>query len=202
MKQSTKRFFSLIAAFVLVTAAFLIYFNLAEPVYQEAQERKAQAMSRESFVQNQRASILQVKNSIASYKGEGQFQDVVSLALPLNPDLAGAFAQITSLVQNNRLALQGVTVNVPVMQTASVKSKALSGKTVGASATAILKPFGVITFQIRLIGSYEDFKAFLKNLESNIRIFDIQKISFQPAAKPDQNLYMYDLTVSTYYQGQ
>ncbi len=198
MKQSTKRFFSLIVAFVLVVAAFLIYFNLAEPVYQEAQERKAQAMSRESFVQNQQASILQVKNSIASYKGEGQLQDVVSLALPLNPDLAGAFAQITSLVQNNRLALQGVTVNVPVMQTIAMKS--LPGKTSGAFAATILKPFGAITFQIRLVGSYEDFKAFLKNLESNIRIFDIQKINFQSAAKSDQNLYTYDVTVNTYYQ--
>ena len=184
----------------MVIAAFLVYFNLAEPVYQEAQERKAQAMSRESFVKNQQASILQVKNSIASYKGEGQFQDAVSLALPLNPDLAGAFAQIASLVQNNRLALQGITVNVPAMQTISTKS--LSGKTGGASAATILKPFGVVTFQIRLIGSYEDFKAFLKNLESNIRIFDIQKINFQPAAKPDQNIYAYDVTVSTYYQGQ
>ncbi len=183
----------------MMVAAFLVYFNFTEPVYREAQERKAQAMSRENFVQNQQAAISQVKNSIASYKGEGQFQDAVSLALPLDPDLAGAFAQITSLIQNNRLALQGVTVNMPAMRTIPVKS--LPEKTSGAFAgTVLLKPFGVIAFQIRLIGSYEDFKAFLKNLESNIRIFDVQTMSFQPAAKSDQNLYIYNVTVNAYYQ--
>lgn len=186
-------------AFTLVAAAFIVYFNFTQPAYQEAQGIKAKVISRQNFVQNQQAAISLVKNSIASYKGEGQLQDIVSLALPLDPDLAGAFAQITSLIQNNRLALQGITVSLPVMQTISTQS--LPGKTGAAFSSTILKPFGVVTFQIRLIGSYEDFKAFLKNLQSNIRIFDIQKISFQSAAKSDQNLYVYDVTVNTYYQG-
>lgn len=200
MKQSTKRFFSLIVAFVLVVGALVAYFNFIQPVYQEAQKIKAQVISRESFVQNQQAAISQVKKSIGSYKGEGQLQDVVSLALPLSPDLAGAFAQLTGLIQNNQLALQGVTVSLPVME--NLSAKPAQGKTGSVSfAATIIKPFGVVTFQARIVGSYENFKAFMKNLESNIRILDIQKITFQPAGKPDQNLFAYDLVVSTYYQG-
>lgn len=188
-------------AFVLIIAALIMYFNFIQSAYQEAQKIKAQVISRENFVQSQQAAISQVKNSISSYKGEGKPQDVVSLALPLSPDLAGAFAQLTSLAQNNRLALQSITVSLPAMQNLSAKP-ALGAASGASFASTITKPFGTAAFQVRMIGTYEDFKTFVKNLESNIRILDIQKMAFQPAGKPDQNIYTYDLSINAYYQGQ
>ena len=199
MKQSTKRFFSFAVAFTLLVAALIVYFNFIQPAYQEDQAVKAQMIGRQNFVDSQKAAIAQTKALIASYKdkGEGKLQEVVSLVLPLDPDLAGAFAQLDGIIQNNRLAAQGITVSIPVLQ--NLSSKAAGGQ---AAAIAAVKPFGSITFQVRVIGTYEDFKTLLKNLESNIRVFDVEKISFQPAGKPNQDLYVYDLTLNTYYQGQ
>ncbi len=186
----------MIIAFLLILASFIIYFNFIQPAYSAADNIKQDMLSRQKFVQEQQAAITQVKNLINSYKGETQLQDIVSLALPLNPDLAGAFAQINGLIQNNKLSLQGITVNLPVRQ--NISAKGFSAGTV----SIIAKPLGLFTLQLRLTGTYEDFKAFLRNLETNIRIFDVEKLAVQQAAKPNQDIYIYDLTLDTYYQGQ
>ncbi|MEK7546628.1 MAG: hypothetical protein AAB536_00370 [Patescibacteria group bacterium] len=191
MKQTTKRFLSLIISFVLFTATMIVYFNLILPANEDDQNIRAQVISRQDFVDNQKAAISQLQKLIDSYKGKGELQGVVSSILPLSPDLAGVFSQISGLVQVNELLMQGTTVSLPVNFVASDE---------GASGQLLVKPFGSVDFQVKIIGSYEDFKSFLGNLETNIRIFDVKKIDLQPAGKPSQNIYTYDLTITAYYQ--
>jgi Tfp pilus assembly protein PilO len=50
-----------------------------------------------------------------------------------------------------------------------------------------------------MTGTYEDFRAFLSNLETNVRIFDLKAMSIQPIAK-QTNLFGFSLTVAAYYQ--
>ena len=180
MKQTTKRFLSLIISFVLFTATLIVYFNLILPVNSEQQAIKAQAMGRQNFVDSQKSAISQVTNLINSYKGEGKLQDVISSILPSSPDLAGAFSQISGLIHVNQ--------NIS------------SAANPSAVPQSFVKPIGSVDFQVKITGTYEDFKSFLKNVETNIRIFDIKKIDVQPAAKPNQDIYTYDITITTYYQ--
>ena len=195
MKQTTKRFLSLLISFVLFVASLIVYFNLIVPAGNEEQSIKAKAISRENFVKSQQAAISQVQKLINSYKGEGELRDVVSSILPLFPDLAGAFSQLSGLAQVNRLLIQNVTVNPPVNQSVQGNSNAS-----GAVSQPLAKPFGSVDFQMKVVGSYGDFKSFLKNLETNIRIFDVKKIILESPGKPNQEIYNYDLTVGTYYQ--
>ncbi len=186
-------------ALTLIAVALIVYFNFIRPAYQEDQTIKAQAASRQNFIEGQKAAIAKVDDLINSYKGEGQLQDLVSLVLPLGPDLAGAFAQINGLAQNNRLTIQDISVSLPGLQ--NLPQKPVEGRAPSGVSPPVIKPFGLVAVRVKAVGSYEDFKSFLKNFESNIRIFDIKKIAFQPANKPDQDSYIYDLTLNTYYQG-
>src|SRR3989344_4908731 len=194
MKQTTKRFLSMISSFILFAAALIVYFNLVLPANEEGQKIKAQQISRQSFIDGQKSAISKVQGLINSYKGEGQLQEVVSSILPSSPDLAGAFAQISGLIQSNGLLMQATIVSVPIVQGASGESGA------SASRKSLVNPFGSVDFQVRMVGSYENFKSFLGNLETNIRIFDVKRINFQQAGKPNQDTYIYDLTATTYYQ--
>ncbi len=131
---------------------------------------------------------------INSYKGEGELQDVVSSILPSSPDLAGAFSQISGLAQVNKLSMERVAVSPPVNQN-------ISGAAGHASIPqSFVRPVGSVDFQVKMTGTYEDLKSFLKNVETNIRIFDVKKIDIQPAIKSNQNAYIYDITITAYYQ--
>lgn len=191
MKQSTKRLLSLVISFTLFVATLIIYFSFISPANTEEQAIKAEMLSRQNFINNQKAAIGQVKNLINAYKGEGQLQEVVSSILPYSGDLAGAFSQINGLAQANRLLVNSFIAGVPV-DLPSVGQK--------ISSQIQTKGYGSVDFQIEMTGSYGDFKAFLNNLETNIRIFDVKKIGMQPAGKANQDLYTYNLTVATYYQ--
>jgi Tfp pilus assembly protein PilO len=198
MRQSTKRLLSSALALIFIVAAFIIFFSLIKPVYEDAQRMRGEEMSRKLFIDNQKKVVEKIKKLINDYKGEENIQEVASLVLPSNPDVAGALAQINSLAKVNNLNPQGFSIAVPSLQniTPNLPSK---GEQAGIAAM-ISKPVGLLNIQTRFSGSYGDFKTFLKQLETNIRILDMKSLQMGQAGKPSQDLYSYDITVVTYYQ--
>ena len=74
-----------------------------------------------------------------------------------------------------------------------------------------MKPLGSFSFRLAASGSYENFKNFLSEIETNIRIFDVKTVALQPAgvaaqtgakAASSQDAFNYTITVATYYQTQ
>lgn len=191
MKSSTKRLVSLVAALLMVFAALVVYFNLTVPEYDVADKIRADVYAREQFVGDQKGAIEQVKKLLTDYKGKEGLRDVVSLSLPLSLDQSGVLHQVGNMASLNKLSLQSFAISAPVSQNLSA-----------ATSTAIIRPIGTMNFQFRVVGTYEDFKNFLRNMETNIRLFDVRSISVDPLGKPNQDFYGFDLTVATYYQNQ
>lgn len=194
MKQSTKRLFSSFLALIFLILAFVVFFEFVEPAYTAALQAKGEELAREAFINNQQDSIKKVKNLIADYGEKGGAQEVLSNALPLTPDVAGAIAQINGIAAANGLITQSFSISVAADRNVSNISDS------GSKAAKLVNPTGVITIQFRLTGTYEDFKNFVKELETNVRILDVRNLSFQGAAKANQNMYNFDLIVVTYYQ--
>lgn len=189
MKPSTKRLVSLVSALVMVFAALIIYFNLTVPEYSSTNAIRADVYSRQQLITDQKGAIDQVQKLIADYQGKAALREVISLSLPLKLDQSGILHQVQSMALVNKLSLQSFSIAAPVAQNAGT-----------ATTAAVIRPIGNMTFQLRVIGTYEDFRNFLQNLETNIRIFDIRSISVDPLAKPNQDFYGFDLSVVTYYQ--
>lgn len=179
----------MVAALVMVFAAVVIYFNMTVPEYGVANEIRADVFSRQQLVDDQRSAIGQVQKLITDYQGKEALREVVSLSLPLSFDQAGVLHQVQSMASLNNLSLQSFSITAPISQNIG-----------DAAGAAVIRPIGNMIFQFRVVGSYGDFKGFLENLETNIRIFDIRSISVDPLAKPNQDFYGFDVSVATYYQ--
>ncbi len=63
-----------------------------------------------------------------------------------------------------------------------------------ASTVALELPFSV-----QIAGSYENFKKFLINTERDLRLIDVDEISFSAAGKKDESIE-FTLKAKTYYQ--
>lgn len=195
MKQSAKRLASSIISIFLLVGTFVVFFNFLQPAYREVSELKSRLLSLEEFRVEQGAALQDIQALIGAYNQSREIRDTVSLALPLTPSLADAVAQMNGLVINNNLSAQfyGLSaVSEPVISEETRRS-------LGAE-NIVVQPVSPISFNLRLTGSYEDFKNFLKQLETNVRVFDVKTLSLQPAGKPEEDFYAYDLTVATYYQ--
>ena len=199
MKQATKRFVSILGSMMLVVGAFVTYFYFIQPIYEEAQVLKAEIFARQNFIDRQRSAIEQVSALIKTYQGERGLQDVISMALPLEPDRAGALAQIYGIPTNERLDVSSVSFAV------SGARRSLDGTSpVGAG---LIKPLGNLRVTVQFRGAYEDFKRFLEIIETNIRIFNVESVSISPAAEADAegetvnvNSFTFSVNLMTYFQ--
>ena len=75
-------------------------------------------------------------------------------------------------------------------------------KSQSQDASVLVKPVGVVNAQVRVTGPYASFKAFLANIETNIRVTDISSLVVTPIGQANQDFYGFDLTLATYYQSK
>lgn len=206
MKQSSKRLFSVFLAFVFIVAAIVLFFDLVQPEYNTAKSLQAKQLGEQSYLASQTSLVKQVQTTLNGYQNNAQNAANVTLAMPSGEDVAGALAQIQGIAANTGVTVSSISASPPQIQI----TRTPSGGTL-SSSTALMKPLGSFTFNISASGSYESFKNFLQAVETNIRIFNVQAVTLQPASAPtlasgksaaSQNLFNYTITVATYYQMQ
>ncbi len=194
----------MILGLVLIVASLMIYFQLISPAYDETQTIKSQKISHGLLLSNEQSAIKKVQDLISAYQSQGQIQNAVSLSLPATEDIGGGLAQIYGIAKNSGLALQSVSISLLGIRSASGGAGAGQGAAAkSTSQFSLQRPIGSVVFSVRLTGSYEGLKDFLHLLETNIRIFDVENLSINPAGASTgvpTGIFNYDLSVATYYQ--
>jgi Tfp pilus assembly protein PilO len=202
MRVSTKRILSGILSLFFLFLAFIIFIYFIKPVYEETQNLRAEALQKENQLNKQKVLIREFQNLVEKYGNQKDVQQVFSLILPTNLAIGDALTQINGLLSYNNMLGMSFNVSRPVIQN-------LYSATPSAN---FLKPVGTFDITFKFSGSYEDFKNFLNQLETNIRIFDIKNLSISPLSINLQSLpktststaqrLSYDITVTTYYQSE
>lgn len=185
---------------ILLIAAFIVYFDMVVPAYSDMQTLKGKQSSENDILAQVLQTEQQVQKLIVAYKNENQAQSAVALSLPSGQDVSGALTQIYGIAQVNNIYLQNITVSGSSLLS---NPNAKSASAANVPVAPLVKPLGSISFAASASGSYEDFKNFLSQIETNIRIFDVKNISIQPAtqsATSSRNLFNYTLTIVAYYQ--
>jgi hypothetical protein len=205
MKQETKRLSSIIIAALIIAAALVVYFEFIVPAYTNLQLVKGQEESEATLYSNEQQVVSKVKSLLTTYQSDASSSQSVAMALPVGPDVSGALAQIYGIATNANVTVQGTEISTQAVQAVAAPATTVDAV---AAAGSIVKPTGTVSFQITGSASYESFKSFLQELETNIRVFDVTAISLQPAAivatktqAVTTDMFNYTITVVTYYQG-
>jgi Tfp pilus assembly protein PilO len=205
MKQSSKRLISVLIALLFIAAAFIFFFDFVQPAYSDMKMLRSKQLGEENYIANQAILVKQVQTILTTYQNEAQGTANVDLAMPSGEDIAGALAQIQGIAVNNGITIGSIAVTPPTIQVRANAAGAV------ASSSTLMKPLGSFTFKLAASGSYENFKNFLSEIETNIRIFDVETVSLQPAAvtasaalraASSNDMFNYMITVATYYQTQ
>jgi hypothetical protein len=195
MKQTSKRFFSMMLALAFITIAIILYFELIEPAYEIVQGMRADLLSRTVFIQHQQVAIKDIQEFLKTYKSQPDTESLLALALPSNDNPAGALTQLNGIAQNLHLTPQSFSVSlIPPQLAAAAQTKQ------GSSTTFVAQPLGSLVFQVKYLGAYEDFATFLKTIEANTRLFDLQNLSIQSSNNVRSPGYSFDVKVVAHYQ--
>lgn len=195
---------------ILILASIGLFFVFVNPTYIEVKQLRNDVSVYDTALTNAReledARDMLKKNYDLITKEEKERLDHF---LPNTVDNIQLILQIQKIATAHNMNLKNIKFDAPSL----VKSDASTGsKTVtvsGGKASSL--PYGIFNLEFSTDARYEDFKAFLKDLEYNIRLVNIKSISFnvpsgeKKAFDPnsdvsnDPNVYTYSLKVETYW---
>jgi len=111
----------------------------------------------------------------------------ISLILPEEKDTASLFMEVESLARKSGLLLNGVDI---------AQGGAISVPASGGTDSPALNINKLnINLKIQGIDKYDKLKLFLNNIEKEIRILDLNSLTYSPGTDS------YALSLITYYQG-
>ncbi len=173
---------------VLVLAAIGLFVLYTNPLYQglKGSQDKVSAYD-DALDKSQELKALRDKLQSARNAFSPQDEQKLIRLVPDQVDNIRLIIDINSIAARRGLALGDVALGE-----VSRSSTAPSGIAVGPSGD----PVGSVNLGFSVNASYEDFLAFLQDIEHSLRILDIEKLSFGPAIN---GKYNFSFTIRTYW---
>ncbi len=173
---------------ILIGAAiglFVVYIN---PTYQHTKELALQKQSYDGAL-DKLNELLKRRDDLLAERATFASQDVLKLehVLPDNVDNIRLVIDINNIAARHSLVLTDVSLG-----TVSDGATARNAVAVGPSGSDL----GSVEVGFAVKATYEEFVAFLQDVEHSLRIVDVSKISFI-ASPTDLNTYTF--TIRTYW---
>ncbi|MGB8815643.1 MAG: type 4a pilus biogenesis protein PilO [Minisyncoccia bacterium] len=106
----------------------------------------------------------------------------LTVLLPDNIDNLKLILEISNIASQRNLSLKNLSVGSTVKKSDAV----------GPDST----PYGTVSLSFAVNATYDNFLAFLRDLEDNLRIIDVSSISFNAS---DNGFYDFNFTINTYW---
>lgn len=176
----------LFLAFIVVLISFdLPFYSKVASLRGEVKYAKNSIIEKEELL----VKIDQLKQVYDSRKG------AISKAfylLPIEKGTSSLIVQFEALVSENGLILKSINFTEKIK-----KRTPTGGDEVAVVPGQIYKTLKV---SVELYGSYASFKSFLEALEYNVRIMDINSISFSSEKDEESSVFNFNVELEVYYQ--
>jgi len=185
MKPSTKRMLSILVAIILLIASVFVYTSLIKPEYKEISAMRDRTATLSQTYNNYESFNKKFQEIFAQYQNLGDLENQLSMILPSKIDAAYAANQISGIAQKNKSNLLSFTTRQLAIK----------------PGIGTVKGIGTLRMEAKLSGSYEDFKMFLRDIESNIMISDLVSLRIERQRGGGGGI-LYTLMIDTYYQAE
>ncbi len=194
--------FKFLVPTILIGISIGVFLVFTAPTYKDFTDLKSQvasfdeALSNSKALEKERDKLTQKYNSI-NPENLAKLQKL----LPDNVDNIRLILEIEKIAAPYGMALRDVTYD-SVKKTDTPKDQVVQGGTDSVPLTN--KEYGTWILGFSTEGTYNNLIAFLKDLETNLRIVDISSVSFTSdlgaGLTPGFNeVYKYDINIKTYW---
>jgi Tfp pilus assembly protein PilO len=173
----------------LVASAVGLFMLYTDPRYQEVKDVQKQvaaydeALDKSQELKKTRDQLLSRRNTFPT-----ESLQKLEKILPDNVDNIRLIIDINAIAARHLLSIKNIELG-EVSDSANTRSAIA----VGSSGS----PVGSVTLGFSVSAGYEDFLAFLQDLEHSLRVVDIENITF--TVDPESGLTEYTLSIRTYW---
>lgn len=179
----------IISLISLLIGAVLI-FVFANSLWSSVKNLKKDMLQSENYSANLEELLIKTEELNQSYQEIGAEADKLFLALPNKKDIPFLLVQFESLASSNGLLLD--LINFEEIE----KKKITSEETTVQDSNKL----SYFIANIKINGSYDAFKNYLKALENSIRAIDVYSINFTPLVNkndPSVTLGIFEFNIKT-----
>lgn len=183
----------------------ILLFTIAKPLYQEVSVIKTQIKGYEVALENFNNLIKKRDALIESYRNiSDEDKNRVEKFLPKVTSNLRFILEIEKIANNYKLPLTDIKFTEPSPQDSSATVKtSVSNPT---STIEDSKPYAIFPVEFTLESKYDTFAEFLYEIEHNLRLVDINSISFEASSavdektglKNDINVFKFKIKIETY----
>ena len=174
-----------VMSIIFMGAAAMIFFMWTQPILgeikllNEKQQTLNSALSNFTEFQKQEKEILEKYNATSK-------EDLAKIDkfLPSMANATDLVVEVESMTRNNGLILKDIDVKNPEENQKSTFEEKKTGT-------------GSISVSMKVAGPYKSFISFLGNLEKNLRLIEIERITFLAG---DADSYEYNVAAVTYWK--
>lgn len=178
-------FKSLFPIFLLAAAISIFYF-FTDPTYQEIKTLKLEGKSYADALDNSKKLQAVRDQLLAKYNAIPQTQiDRLERMVPNNVDNVRLVLEIDRIAAKYGMSIK----NIKLSKENTSKEKNLIGKD--------NKTYGTLSLEFSVDGPYQNFISFISDLEKNLRIVDIDSVSFSSANSSD--VIQFGVKIKTYW---
>lgn len=184
----------------LLTSVGIIW-QLILPAYSDVKAKQEMLEQKKVELQKLEELINQMNELMSVYKEKETEIEKVSQILPEGKDIPGLLVQVESLAAQFGLILDSIDfseIEAQKQPQGAVEwREGASSPELGEKKTE--PPYKTLSVALRITGNYEAFKNFLLSLENNLRLIDVQTISFTPKGEAS-DIFDFSLSGEAYYQ--
>lgn len=174
-----------IMSVIFIGAAAVLFFTWTQPILGEIKTLSGRESTLNSTLANFKAFQTKRDNILDAYNSINKSDlDRLNKFLPSMSNAVDLVIEIESMAKSSGLILKDINVKKPEETQKSSFENKKSG-------------VGNILVTMKVTGSYKSFISFLGNLEKNVRLIEIERISFIAG---DADSYEYNLVASTYWK--
>ncbi len=181
---------------ILLALSLGLFFEYTNPAYQSLSAQRALATKYDTALTNARK--LTEERDALNQKYRALSEDSLarlSKLLPDNADNIRLIIDIQQMAQSYGMSLNSIKFDSA--NGASATPGQLAAVTT-LDATQASKDYGIFNLQFTTTATYANFQSFLKDVESSLRLTDIQSIDFT-AADPLKGTTIYTVKLRTYW---
>jgi len=195
----------LILKILAIIISFVLFFIVIDPLYKEVKQLRSDVMTYNIALDNSTELQTTRDSLIEVYKGvKKEDKERLTHLLP------NTISNIDLILEIEKIAnLHGMPIGDINFDTKNLEGKNTTTTTgdvvVAESDPQDNLPYGIFPMEFTIEGRYNTFVEFLNDLEHNLRLVDIQSISFNvpdssvTGGSTDSSIYSYTLKVKTYW---
>jgi Tfp pilus assembly protein PilO len=185
MKTSTKRIIFMLLAITFLMASVAVFSLFIKPTYARINDLRSDLASQTQTLEKYQKALGSVQELFGQLENASQVKRQVSLVFPVSKDSAYFVSQMVGLASINALTVESFSTKIPPIQ---------------PQASSIIKNIGRLAGNLKGVGSYAGIKTFLRQLERNILLIDVDELRIEGSEDPTKAFLSYQLSAVSYYQ--